>query len=71
MKLDFISVKVEDMERAVEFYNQLLMTQPEYRSDGLAMFNYESLSFSLYNPETDGISHKNTEYGNNCIPALE
>lgn len=70
MELDFISVKVKDMERAVKFYNELLDKEPKHRNNRLAMYEYGELSFSLYNPEADGISSKHTRFGNNCIPAF-
>lgn len=69
MDLDFVWVAVDDMERAVDFYNRFLETQPESTSDRMAYYDLGNLGFGLYNPDADGGDWTPTR-GDNTVPAF-
>ena len=69
MELDFISVKVSDLESSIQFYNQLLQARPESVNDRLAIYNFEGVRFALYYPPADGLDGE-IRPGNSCTPAF-
>lgn len=70
MELDFVSVTVKDMERATEFYSELLEQEPAHESDRLVIYEPGDLMLGLYDPTEDGRSVEEVRWGNNCIPAF-
>ncbi|MFB6208644.1 MAG: VOC family protein [Candidatus Nanohaloarchaea archaeon] len=71
MKFNFVSLTVENLEKAKNFYIELLGKEPVHSSERLVKFRYGEMQFSLYNPEADGSNNREVVYGNNSIPAFE
>ena len=69
MKLNFISVTANDLERASEFYSRFLQGDPDEETKRLVSFEFEGIEFGIHYPEADGISLENFEFGNNAVPA--
>lgn len=68
MRLNSIYVTVENMERALDFYEKFFQMEPEHVEDRYSVFELGEVSFGLYNPEVDG---EKAVLGNNCVPDFE
>lgn len=67
MKLNYNIVKVKDLQRAKNFYIQLLGMQPT-KEEGkrMVVFNLGNIKLGLYDPLADGYSLEDGDFGNNC-----
>lgn len=70
MDLRFMSVTVEDMDRATEFYRRFLDAEPVSEADRLVEFAFDGVTFGLHDPTADGIDPATVTFGNNAIPAF-
>jgi len=71
MDLRYIIVKVEDTERAKNFYTRLIGEEPvKEEGERMVEFQFEAVKIGLYNPSQDEVDIDETEFGNNCIPAF-
>ena len=68
MKFDIISLTVEDMERAIKFYQKIFQKEPEKKDDRFSYFQLENAKLGLYNPDADGVD---VPFGENCVPAFK
>nr|EGQ40202.1 MAG: lactoylglutathione lyase-like protein [Candidatus Nanosalinarum sp. J07AB56] len=68
MKFDIISLTVEDMERAVNFYKKVFKVEPEKENNRFSYFQLENARLGLYNPDADGVD---VPFGENCVPAFK
>ncbi|QLH80757.1 VOC family protein [Halosimplex pelagicum] len=68
MELTTVYVGVEDMDRALEFYEALFGTEPAQADDRFSTFAFDGVDFGLYDASADGGS---VEYGDNCVPNFE
>lgn len=63
-KIGSIYLSVKDMNRAIDFYENILGTKISFKADRMSGFNFNDYSLLLYNPEIDG---GKVEFGNNTI----
>ena len=63
-----VYVSVDDMERAVDFYQELFDREPEQVGERFSTFAFDGVDFGLYNAGYDGYD---VEFGNNCVPNFE
>ncbi|ELZ28797.1 Lactoylglutathione lyase (LGUL) family protein, diverged [Halosimplex carlsbadense 2-9-1] len=68
MELTTVYVGVEDMDRALEFYEALFGTAPAQADDRFSTFAFDGVDFGLYDASADGGS---VEFGDNCVPNFE
>jgi len=67
MKLRYNILKVKDLQRAKDFYIQLLGMQPtKEERDRMVVFDLGNVKIGLYNPLADGYDLADVDYGNNC-----
>lgn len=64
MELEFVSITVKDMDRALEFYTEFFGKEPERRDNRLSFFDLRNVKFSLWNASEDGAE---VEFGENCV----
>lgn len=57
MKIGQIAVNVENVERAVEFYRDVLGLPLLFETNGLAFFQSEEIRLLLSRPETEEFNH--------------
>jgi predicted enzyme related to lactoylglutathione lyase len=69
MELRYIIIKINDMDRATNFYNKLTGKQPEMDGNRMAKYRFNGIKIGLYDPEADGENIK-TERGDSVIPAF-
>lgn len=67
MDLAFVSVTVSDMDRAVDFYEEIFQKETESRNHRLAVFELENIKFSLWNATADEVE---VDFGENCAPGF-
>lgn len=71
MLLRYIIIKVKDIQRAKDFYIQLLDQQPHKEEiNRIVVFKLENIKIGLYNPLADGASLHDSDFGTNCRPAF-
>lgn len=68
MELTSVYVGVEEMDRAVFFYEALFEQSPAQHEERFSRFEFGSVDFGLYNAGYDGFD---LEFGNNCVPNFE
>ncbi len=61
-------VAVRDMRRAVKFYEDVFEVKASSTEERMSSFDFENLSFLLFNPEADGAD---ISIGNNIVPNIE
>lgn len=67
MKLNYNILKVKDLQRAKNFYIQLLGMQPtKEERDRMVVFDMGNIKLGLYNPLADGYTLDDDDFGNNC-----
>ncbi len=68
MKLNSLYVTVEDMDRALRFYEKLFQKKAEVKNERYSYFELGPISFGLYNSAAEGETVKK---GENCVPNFE
>lgn len=68
MRFTFLTVVVEDMRRARNFYSRLLQQEPVTETERLVEFESGEVKMGLYDPSTDGRDPGNFPAGKNCYP---
>ncbi|WP_123535966.1 VOC family protein [Halosimplex salinum] len=68
MALSTVYVGVEDMDRALSFYEDLFGMEPEQAEERFSMFAFDGVDFGLYDGSADGHEF---EFGDNCVPNFE
>jgi predicted enzyme related to lactoylglutathione lyase len=66
--LSTVYVGVEDMDRALAFYEDVFETAPEQAAERFSIFEFDGADFGLYNAGADGHEF---EFGDNCVPNFE
>jgi predicted enzyme related to lactoylglutathione lyase len=61
-------VAVKDMDRAVKFYEYIFDVKVSLKDERMSSFDFDNISFLLYNPALDGEEVSN---GNNVVPNIE
>lgn len=61
-------VAVKDMDRAVNFYEEIFDVKVSSKDKRMSLFNFDSFSFLLFNPSIDG---EIISMGNNVVPNIE
>lgn len=71
MRLNYLIIKVKDLQRAKDFYIQLLQ-QESYKEEPnrMVVFKFENIKVGLYNPLADGRTLDDTDFGTNTIPCF-
>ncbi|MFB6213748.1 MAG: VOC family protein [Candidatus Nanohaloarchaea archaeon] len=64
MELDFVSLTVKDMDRAVGFYSDLLGEEPERKDSRLSFYDLGNIRLSLWNASADDMD---VDFGDNCV----
>jgi predicted enzyme related to lactoylglutathione lyase len=67
MEIEFVSLTVEVMQRAAEFYTEVLGQAPARADERLTVFELEGIKLSLWNASEDGAE---VEFGENCVAAF-
>ena len=67
MNLKSLYICVQDMNRAIEFYEELLGQAVTEKDDIYSVFDINGFRLGLFAYENKGESH---EYGSNCLPSL-
>ena len=67
MNLKSLYICVQDMNRAIEFYEELLGQTVTEKDDIYSVFDINGVRLGLFADEKKGESH---EYGSNCLPSL-
>ena len=67
MNLKSLYICVQDMNRAIEFYEELLGQTVTEKDDIYSVFDINGFRLGLFAYEKKGESH---EYGSNCLPSL-
>ncbi|WP_436908277.1 VOC family protein [Halosimplex marinum] len=68
MRLSTVYVGVEDMDRALDFYEELFGAAPAQADDRFSTFAFDGVDFGLYRAGADGAA---VEFGDNCVPNFE
>jgi predicted enzyme related to lactoylglutathione lyase len=64
MKLEMISLTVQDMGRAVDFYQEFIGEKPRKNSERLSIFDLGNIRLSLWNASFDGVE---VDFGENIV----
>jgi len=67
-KFNSIYVSVQNMKRAVEFYEKLFDRKVDKMDERYSEFEFGKFSFGLYNPNIDEVE---VTYGSNSVPVFE
>ncbi|ENK0836947.1 TPA: VOC family protein [Clostridium botulinum] len=67
-KLRSLYICVKNMERAIEFYENLLGQKVDERNDIYSVFDINGFRYGLFANEKMNEAKK---WGNNCLPSLE
>lgn len=67
-KIGSIYLSVKDMDRAIDFYENILNKKVSSENERMSSFDFGDFSLLLYNPEVDG---EEIEFGNNTIINFE
>jgi predicted enzyme related to lactoylglutathione lyase len=71
MNLRYIILKVKDIQRAKNFYINLLSMQPtKVETNRMVVFDLKNIKIGLYNPLADEYSLAESDFGNNCYAAF-
>ena len=75
MNLKSLYICVQDMNRAIEFYEELLNQTVTEKDDIYSVFDINGFRLGLFAYERKGESHEygsneSHEYGSNCLPSL-
>lgn len=68
MTLSSVSVGVEDMERALDFYREVFETEPTQAQERFSTFELGAADFGLYDAGYDGHEFA---FGDNSVPNFE
>jgi predicted enzyme related to lactoylglutathione lyase len=68
MTLNSMYICVKDMDRAINFYQQLLEQKVSDKDDVFSIFNFEHNRLCLFNPSKVNEKHV---WGNNCLPSFQ
>jgi len=63
-----IYVAVKDMDKAVKFYEDIFDVQASFKDDRMSSFEFENITFLLYNPKSD---NEAISMGNNVVPNIQ
>jgi len=63
-----IYVSVQDMDRAVQFYESVFDTDVSSKNDKMSSFDFSDISFLLFNTDS---SNESVIRGNNVVPNIE
>lgn len=63
-----IYVTVQDMNRAIKFYEELFGIKVSSKDERMSSFIFDNITFLLFNPSIDG---ETITSGNNVIPNIE
>ena len=66
-KISSLYICVRDMQRAIEFYEQLFDMHVTEKDDVYSVFEVGSFRFGLFAYEKKGELH---EFGSNCLPSI-
>lgn len=66
--LSSVYVGVEEMDRALAFYRELLGVEPVQAEERFSTFSFGAVDFGLYNAGYDGFDRS---IGDNCVPNFE
>ena len=66
-KISSLYICVRDMQRAIEFYEQLFDMPVTEKDDVYSVFEVGSFRFGLFAYEKKGEPH---EFGSNCLPSI-
>ena len=66
-KISSLYICVKDMQRAIEFYEQLFDMPVTEKDDVYSVFEVGSFRFGLFAYEKMGEQH---EFGSNCLPSI-
>ncbi|WP_414837231.1 VOC family protein [Candidatus Nanosalina sp. VS9-1] len=69
MELRYIIIKVNEMDRAKNFYSELTGKTPEMDGNRMAKYRFNGIKIGLYNPEADG-EKSEVQRGDSVIPAF-
>lgn len=71
MKLRYIIIKVKNLQRAKDFYIQLLNMQPtKEEGERMVVFDLKNIKIGLYDPLADGYSLSDSDFGSNYYAAF-
>ncbi|TGA95824.1 VOC family protein [Sporolactobacillus shoreae] len=68
MILNSMYLCVKDMDRAINFYEQLLDQKVSEKDEIFSIFNFEHNRLCLFNPSKVNEKHV---WGNNCLPSFQ
>ena len=63
-----IYVAVQDMDRAVKFYEDVFGVKVSSKDERMSSFGFKNVTFLLYNPKIDG---ETISSGNNVVPNIQ
>ena len=63
-----IYVSVEDMDRAVTFYEDIFEIKVSSKEERMSSFDFDNISFLLFDPKMD---NETVSRGNNVVPNIE
>lgn len=70
--LRLVSLKVEDLQKMRNFYEELLNPELHEEEPGrLIEYDFNGVLFGLYNPETDFEDFEKIDRGNNIVPGFK
>ncbi|MFB6145499.1 MAG: VOC family protein [Candidatus Nanohaloarchaea archaeon] len=70
--LRHVTLKVEDIQRMRNFYEELLDPELHEEEPGrLIEYNFDGVLFGLYNPEADFDDAGKITRGNSCVPGFK
>lgn len=70
--LRLVSLKVEDIQKMRNFYEELLNPELHEEEEGrLIEYDFGGVLFGLYNPEADFDDSEKIMRGDNCVPGFK
>lgn len=71
MNLRYLIIKVEDLNRAKDFYTNFLKMEPTKEEPGrMIVYNLGNIKVDLYNPLADNHQFDKKDIRTNCFPAF-
>ena len=67
-RINAIYISVQNMERAVKFYEEIFDKGVSLSDKEMSSFDFDNISFLLYNPD---VNDEKILFGNNVIPNIE